>query len=154
VPANTKLVMLVVEHLNDYFDPTDGSALIPQCFGVIDAVRKEVALETTSCNLGRSLRLQRRDNRVDIKQLIVIVKVVDEKLDKPDNTESVFIHTDHLKDQTKLLIAFFKEQLKFRDEEIIYFTEKEIKKLTELLDQSKVYKHYPKFMEKRLKEYA
>jgi len=141
--------MLVVEHLNDYFDPTDGSALIPQCFGVIDAVRKEVALETTSCNLGRSLRLQRRDNRVDIKQMIVIVKVVDEKLDM-----TKVVPTDHLKEQTKLLIAFFKEQLKFTDEEIIYFTEYDIKCLTELLDQSKVYKHYPLRMEAKLKEYA
>lgn len=38
VPANTKLVELVVEHLKDYFDPMDGSAMIPQCFGVIDAI--------------------------------------------------------------------------------------------------------------------
>ena len=73
VPASTQLVNLIVEHLNDYFDPMDGSALIPQCFGVIDAIRKDVALESTSCNLGKSLRLQRRDNRVDKKQLIVIV---------------------------------------------------------------------------------
>jgi hypothetical protein len=38
VPANTKLVKLIVEHLLEQFDPEDGSALLPDCFGVIDAM--------------------------------------------------------------------------------------------------------------------
>jgi hypothetical protein len=59
VPANTKLVKLIVEHLFEQFSPDDGSALLPDCFGVIDAMEEEVALESTSCNLGRNLLLHR-----------------------------------------------------------------------------------------------
>ena len=66
--------MVLVEHFNDYFDPEDGSAIVPDCFGVIDAVNKDVTLEQTSCNLGKSLKLRRQDNRIGPKQLIVIVK--------------------------------------------------------------------------------
>ena len=74
VPADTKLVKLVVDHLRDYFDPEDGSALLPECFGVIDTFEHDVALESVSCNLGKSLRLLRQDNRISYKQLVVIVK--------------------------------------------------------------------------------
>jgi len=74
VAANTKLVMDLVEHFKDYFDPEDGAAIVPDCFGVIDAVNKDVALEQTSCNLGKSLKLKRQDNRIGPKQMIVIIK--------------------------------------------------------------------------------
>lgn len=74
VAANTKLVMAMVEHLNSYFDPDDGHAMIPDCFNAIDAMKDEIQLEATSCNLGKNLRLMRQDNRVGLKQLIVIIK--------------------------------------------------------------------------------
>ena len=83
VAANTKLVMVLVEHFKDYFDPEDGSALVPDCFGIIDAVNKDVALEQTSCNLGKSLRLKRQDNRIGPKQLIVVIKNPDVSEDTP-----------------------------------------------------------------------
>lgn len=88
-----------------------------------------------------------------MKHLIVIVKVLeDDERNEPDKKRME--PTKYLKDTTKLLIAFFKEQLKFKDEEIIYFTEQDIKCLIELLDQSKVYKHYPLHLETKLKKYA
>lgn len=74
VAANTKLVMVIVQHLMDYFHPDDGSAIIPECFGVIDALKNEVALEQTSCNLGKSLKLRRQDNRVGTKMIVVVIK--------------------------------------------------------------------------------
>lgn len=36
--------------------------------------------------------------------------------------------------RTKMVIQFFKEQLKFTDEEVIFFTEDEVRTLVELLD--------------------
>lgn len=74
VPADTQLVKVLVQHLRDYFDPEDGSAVMPDCFGLIDAIESEVALESTSCNLGRSLKLKRQDNRIGRKQIIVITQ--------------------------------------------------------------------------------
>lgn len=47
---------------------------MPDCFGLIDAIESEVALESTSCNLGRSLKLKRQDNRIGRKQIIVITQ--------------------------------------------------------------------------------
>lgn len=67
------MVEMMVDHLSGLFDPEDGHALIPECFGTIDAEEYDVALEQTSCNLGKSLRLVRQDNRISLKQLIVVV---------------------------------------------------------------------------------
>lgn len=55
VPANTKLVQLVVDGLMESFDPEDGSAMIPECLGTVDALQAKVALESTSCMSGKSL---------------------------------------------------------------------------------------------------
>ena len=52
-----------------------------------------------------------------------------------------------------MLITFFKEELKFTDEEIIYFTEYEIKCLINLFER-KTYEHYPVRMEAKLKAFA
>jgi hypothetical protein len=45
VPANTKLVMTIVDHIKSYFDPEDGQVIVPDCFNAIDAVTSSVALE-------------------------------------------------------------------------------------------------------------
>jgi hypothetical protein len=83
VAANTQLVMVLVEHFKDFFDPENGAALVPDCFGILDAVSKEVALEQTSCNLGKSLRLKRQDNRIGPKQMVVIIQNPKVKDDTP-----------------------------------------------------------------------
>lgn len=57
--------------------------------------------------------------------------------------------------RTNDVIDFFVETLRFdREHEIIYFTEKEIKSLIELLDQSKIFKQYNKDIEKRIYDFA
>jgi len=60
--------------LKDIFHPDDGSAIIPECFGILDAVGSDIALEQTSCNLGKSLKLRRQDNRVGTKMMVVVIK--------------------------------------------------------------------------------
>lgn len=131
VPANTKLVKLIVEHLFDQFNPEDGSALLPDCFGVIDAMEEEVALESTSCNLGRNLLLHRQDNRINCKQIIVIAQ-------NPLQSEEAKVSSDEIKvhERTQMVIDFFKAKLGFKQTEIIYFTESEVRSLVRLLDQS------------------
>jgi len=44
--------------------------------------------------------------------------------------------------RTTKVIDFFKEELGFINQEIIYFTEDEARILVELLDQSRIFKHY------------
>ena len=175
VAANTKLVMVIVQHLMDYFHPDDGSALLPECFGVVDALKNEVALEQTSCNLGKSLKLRRQDNRVGTKMIVVVIKnprqpeinalenkaIKDDdsknpedepqkKTDKEEDEEDKKMTVTNLENETveyrysdlkKLalkrttkVIDFFKQQMHFTDEEIVYFTEDEARTLVDLLD--------------------
>jgi len=58
--------------MKDLFDPEDGTLMIPECLGTIDSIKEKVNFESTSSNLGRSLRLYRQNNRVGLKNLIVI----------------------------------------------------------------------------------
>ena len=60
------------------FDPEDGSVTFPECLGIIDTSREKVNFESTSCNIGKSLRMKRYDNRVGVKMLIVIRRDEDE----------------------------------------------------------------------------
>lgn len=136
VPADTKLVQVLVQHLRDYFDPEDGSARLPDCLGLIDAIESDVALESTSCNLGRALNLKRQDNRVRRKQIIVITQ------DAKSNEGEVAKVSGQVKKRTQMVIDFFTTKLKFKPNELIYFTETEIRSLVKLLDQSQIFKHY------------
>jgi hypothetical protein len=52
------------------------------------------------------------------------------------------------------VVDFFKSELGFVDNEIIYFTENEAKTLVELLDQSRIFKHYEKRLVPRIIKYA
>ena len=72
VKADTKFIQTFVEHLRGLFDPEDGTLMFPECLGVIDSTKGGENFESTSCNIGKSLRLKRYDNRVDHKQLVVI----------------------------------------------------------------------------------
>jgi len=162
VPADTQLVMTIVNHLKSYFNPEDGHALIPDCFNAIDAVSNKVALEQTSCNLGKNLRLLRQDNRIGIKQLIVIIRNP-----KPKTQESKDQASDATKEKEKVIAAeetkvqkvpkvpdltypqeyisemmprtvellqFFKDNLQFEEGEIVYLTEDEVRTLVDLFD--------------------
>ena len=59
-----------------------------------------------------------------------------------------------MQERTRLLIAFFKDQLRFTDYEIIYFTEAEVQTLIDLLDQSKIFKQFNRSLEPRLVAHA
>jgi len=154
VPADTQLVMTIVNHLKSYFTPEDGHVLIPDCFNAIDAVSSKVALEQTSCNLGKNLKLLRQDNRIGIKQLIVIIRnpkpknqgsAATKEEEKGIASEANKGQTKKVPDlkypedykmmpRTKKLLKFFKDNLKFEDEEIIYLTEDEVRTLVDLFD--------------------
>lgn len=65
-----------------------------------------------------------------------------------------FGHKSRMLYRTKLMVNFFKEQLKFTDDEILYFTEDEIRTLTDLLDLSKIFKRYNYTITPRLERLA
>ena len=48
-----------------------------------------------------------------------------------------------IKERTLEIIDFFVEDLKFDKNNILYFTEDEIRNLVKLLDQSQIFKKYP-----------
>ena len=79
VTRETKFVKLFIEHLKALFDPEDGTVMLPECLGVIDTSREPVNFESTSCNIGKSLRLKNYKNRVGLKQLIIIRKDDDDE---------------------------------------------------------------------------
>ena len=56
------------------FNPDNGTVLIPECLGTIDSIKEKVNFESTSCNIGRNLKMMRQDNRVGPKHLIVITE--------------------------------------------------------------------------------
>ena len=56
------------------FDPEDGALLLPECLGNIDTLTNRVNFESTSSNVGRSLKLLRQDVRISSRQIIVIVQ--------------------------------------------------------------------------------
>ena len=56
------------------FDPDDGTLMLPECLGSIDTLTNRVNFESTSSNVGRSLKLLRQDVRIKAKQIIVIVQ--------------------------------------------------------------------------------
>ena len=64
--------MSFIKHVKSLFDPEDGSVIIPECMGMIDTTKEKVNFESTSCNLGRNLKLSRQDNRIGVKHMIVI----------------------------------------------------------------------------------
>jgi hypothetical protein len=72
VKADTEFIKNIRDHMRGLFDPEDDSLMFPECLGIIDSTKGSENFESTSCNIGRSLRLQRWNNRVGIKQLIVI----------------------------------------------------------------------------------
>lgn len=72
VNADTKFVKCFVEHCTDLFDPETGTVMLPECLGVIDAAKDKVSFESTSCNIGKSLKLKNYENKVGPKMLLVI----------------------------------------------------------------------------------
>ena len=77
VKADTEFIKNIRDHMRGLFDPEDDSLMFPECLGIIDSTKGSENFESTSCNIGRSLRLQRWNNRVGIKQLIVIKREPD-----------------------------------------------------------------------------
>jgi hypothetical protein len=77
VKADTEFIKNIRDHMRGLFDPEDDSLMFPECLGIIDSTKGSDNFESTSCNIGRSLRLQRWNNRVGIKQLIVIKREPD-----------------------------------------------------------------------------
>lgn len=66
---------MFIRHLNEAFDPEDDSLMLPECLGNIDTLSSgRVNFESTSSNVGRSLKLKKQTNRVLAKQIIVIVQ--------------------------------------------------------------------------------
>ena len=62
--SDKKFVNAFIKHLNNMFDPEDGSLMIPECLGNIDTITNRVNFESTSSNVGRSLKLMRQDVRI------------------------------------------------------------------------------------------
>lgn len=113
--------------------------MIPECFGVIDISKNHVNFESTSCNIGKSLKLRCFDNRVGIKMLIII-----KRNGEPDICE-----------RTKLLKDFFINDLGFCPENQMFtISEDEANKYEAYLSQSKVFKRYDKQVQRKLKEFA
>jgi hypothetical protein len=71
--SDADFVKMFIQHLNDAFDPEDDSLMLPECLGNIDSINAKVNFESTSSNVGRSLKLKKQTNRVLAKQIIVIV---------------------------------------------------------------------------------
>jgi hypothetical protein len=71
--SDADFVKMFIQHLNDAFDPEDDSLMLPECLGNIDTINAKVNFESTSSNVGRSLKLKKQTNRVLAKQIIVIV---------------------------------------------------------------------------------
>ena len=170
------------------FDPEDGSLMLPECLGNIDTLAGKVNFESTSSNVGKSLRLKRQDVRVGCKQIIVIVQNPgsgdeggEETKEEKDTQarcedarklwknikgkdiekrEEYKTKVGILKKRTQKMIDFFVEDLDFKHrnpkggaeyiESILYFTEQEIRQIVKLLDQSKIFKEYPKNLESRI----
>lgn len=77
--SDPDFVKMFIKHLNEAFDPEDDSLMLPECLGNIDTLSSgKVNFESTSANVGRSLKLRKQTNRVIAKQLIVIVQNPDE----------------------------------------------------------------------------
>jgi len=62
--SDKKFVSAFIKHLNTMFDPEDGALMIPECLGSIDTLVNRVNFESTSSNVGRSLKLFRQDVRI------------------------------------------------------------------------------------------
>jgi len=73
VKSDADFVKMFIQHLNDAFDPEDDSLMLPECLGNIDTINANVNFESTSSNVGRSLKLKKQTNHVLAKQIIVIV---------------------------------------------------------------------------------
>lgn len=53
VAADTKFVSCFIKHIENHFDPEDGTVILPETFSVVDSAKEAVKFESTSCNLGR-----------------------------------------------------------------------------------------------------
>jgi hypothetical protein len=85
VKADTQFVKCFVEHCTDLFNPEDGTLMLPEGLGVIDAAKDKVNFESTSCNIGKSLKLKQYDNKVGYKMLLVIRRNEEVDLDENGN---------------------------------------------------------------------
>ena len=142
---------MFIQHLNDAFDPEDDSLILPECLGNIDTLKGKVNFESTSANVGRSLKLKKQTNRVLEKQIIVIVQndpqverkeYIDAFKDRTKKDDR-FIDFDGfrlvdakrmMKPRTKYMLDFFINDLKFDENSVIYFTENQVLRLVKLLD--------------------
>lgn len=142
--SDADFVKMFIQHLNDAFDPEDDSLMLPECLGNIDTLKGKVNFESTSANVGRSLKLKKQTNRVLAKQIIVIVQNpadVDSK-EFPNNPDN-FIEDGGfkivnakklMKPRTELMLDFFVNDLGFDRESVLYFTEYQVLRLVKLLD--------------------
>ena len=142
--SDADFVKMFIQHLNDAFDPEDDSLMLPECLGNIDTLKGKVNFESTSANVGRSLKLKKQTNRVLTKQIIVIVQNpadVDSK-EFPNNPDN-FIEDGGfkivnakklMKPRTELMLDFFVNDLGFDRESVLYFTEYQVLRLVKLLD--------------------
>jgi hypothetical protein len=85
VKADTQFVKCFVDHCTDLFNPEDGTLMLPEGLGVIDAAKDKVNFESTSCNIGKSLKLKQYDNKVGYKMLLVIRRNEEVDLDENGN---------------------------------------------------------------------
>lgn len=136
--SDPEFVHMFIRHLNEAFDPEDDSLMLPECLGNIDTINSgKVSFESTSSNVGRSLKLKKQNNRVLTKQIIVIVQNPDnyEKEEfKNDPTNYIKTSTEEgnfeivnakkfMKHRTKLMLDFFIKDLGFSEENVVFFTE-------------------------------
>lgn len=105
---------------------------------MIDLDKDSVNFESTSGNLGRSLKMMRQDNRIGPKQIIVITEDDDLKLTK----------------KTESLVNFFKNELNFKDEHIFKISESDIKVIENILNQSQIFKTFSIKVASKIKEFA
>jgi hypothetical protein len=77
--------------------------------------------------------MHRQDNRISGKQIIVIAQ---NPLQQTDWYSSQAQHEIKVHTRTQMLLDFFTGRLGFKQHEIVYFTETEVRSLVKLLDQS------------------
>lgn len=175
--ADPDFVTMFLKHLNQVFDPEDGSLMMPECLGNIDSLNNRVNFESTSSNVGKSLLLKRQDVRVGAKQIIVITKNQNfndewkEGYREPRTEDNRHERTRLLKrigqtitiggkqsdtasEQTKEVIDFFVNDLSFDRNAILYFTEDEVRALIKLFDQSQIFKVYTSLLSDDIRKQA
>ena len=76
VTADTQFVNAFFDHISASFDPKTGRVMFPECLNLIES--DDVAFESVTNNLGRTLTLTRQSNLIDYKLLVIISDQRDE----------------------------------------------------------------------------